>query len=233
MKRYYSAALKALLAATLICLLTQTSRAGTILKLNLGGDSSFDIDFDGTILSTVDDGDAGTTGQQNTAVDFLDFLAPIPDISTAIASFTLDGLTTSGLAVDLGGVVIQGFAGGMLELYDDLDSLLLSATLNTSTLTGTIGPPASGALFTTSFALVTGGSLAPQIEPNSVSLSLSLTNVNGGAAFALTGSGGNLLAPFSADVTANIAANQSIPEPTTALLALMGFGLVVSLRKRA
>ncbi len=102
----------------------------------------------------------------------------------------------------------------------------------TSSLTGTIGLPASGALFTTSFASVTGGSLASEMHENSVSLSLSLTDVNGGAGFSLIGAMGDELASWEADVTANIAALDAMPEPTSALMALMGFGLLAVLRRR-
>ena len=132
MPRSISRALKSILAFSLVCILTQASHAETILKLNMGNDSVSDLAFDGMVLGTVDDTIAGTAGDQNTSVNFLNFLAATPDITTSIASFTLDDLAASGAAVDIGGVVVQGFSGGSFELYDDSNALLLSADLSTS-----------------------------------------------------------------------------------------------------
>ncbi|MGD9723445.1 MAG: hypothetical protein AB7O59_18710 [Pirellulales bacterium] len=130
----------ALVCAAICCctsgMMSGAASAGTILKLGLGGDAPSDIEFDGLLLSTIDDGDGTTAGDQNTNVDFQDFLIFIPDILTPIASFTLDGLTVSGPPTVFGGVLVfQDFAGGMLELYDPGNTLLLSASLSTSVLT--------------------------------------------------------------------------------------------------
>jgi hypothetical protein len=210
------------------CLVPIDASAGTILKLGLGGDPANDIEFDGTTLRTVADADATTLGDQNTNVEFLDFLDSVMfDILTSTASFTLDGLDVSGSATTIAGVlVIQDFTGGTMELYDDFNVPLLSATLDTSVLTGPIGPPATGAVFSTSFGTVTGGTLAPHIAPNTLSLSMSLTNVNGGSGLSVSGPGGTVLDPFDADATLNIAAEQ-IPEPASAVPMVLGAALLV------
>jgi hypothetical protein len=215
--------------------------AGTIIKLSLGGDSVSDIEFSGGlagVLNTEDDLDSSTTGDQNTAVEFLDFLDSVAaDIITPTASFTLDGLTATGPATVISGsVVLQTFAGGTLSLYDDdaANTPLLTGMLATSALTGPIGPPATGALFTTTFALVTGGTLAPYIDPTSLSLSMSLSDVNGGAGFVVFPPpavpppplSAAELGPFTADASLNIAGEFSgIPEPASIALSLVGLAM--------
>lgn len=194
--------------------------AGTILKLTLGGDAAADIEFDGALLSTIDDGAATTDGDQNTAVDFTEFLSGNADILSPDASFTLSGLAPSGAATVFGNVVvIQKFTGGSLSLYDPSNNLLLAGTLAESTLTGTIGPPATGALFSSTFGSITGGSLAPQVLPGSLTLSMSLNDVNGGAGFSVAGATAPILDPFTSDATLSIGADP-IPEPASLLLAL-------------
>ena len=219
---------------TLIGVLGGPASAGTIIKLSLGSDTPPDIEFDGTTLSTIDDGDVGTTGDQNTNVDFLDFLTLFPNILTPTASLSLDGLTTAGPATVFAGVlVIQNFTGGTLELYDPANTLLLSGTLDDSTLTGPLGPPATGALFTTSFGLVTGGLLAPFIEKDTLTMSMGFSDVNGGAGFSVAGVA-PLLSPFTADATLSIAA-EPIPEPATSLLVFAGAMAIlvhVAMRRR-
>lgn len=208
--------------------------AGTIMKLDLGSDSSADISFNGTTLSTANDGIGVTTGDQNTDVDFGDFLSLTPDILLSSASLSLSGLNPAGAPTTLGPLVIQPFSGGSISVYDPANVLLLSGTLANSTLTGTVGAPATGAVFTTSFASVSGGTLAPQLISNSLSLSISLTDVNGGAGFSVTGGGANaVLNPFSADATVNVAADQFvIPEPGTLLLGAAGACMVVACSRR-
>jgi hypothetical protein len=219
--------------ATLALALPNLAQAETILKLNLGGDSAADIQFDGSDLSTIPDANGVSTGDQDTTVDFLGFLGIVTPNPMPNASFTLTGVAESGAAnTSIPGLVVQSFVGGDFYLYDDLDALLLSATLGNSTLSGPLGPPATGALFTTTLGSVTGGSLAGMIDPNSISLSMSFTSVNGLAGFSVTS---DALDPFTTDVTLNIAAEQrEIPEPATAAMVLVG-GILLSFafRRRA
>ena len=202
-----------------------TLHAGTIIKLSLGSDAPADVEFDGTTLSTVDDTIAPTTGDQNTAIDYQDFLSGMSDILLPDASFSMNGLTTSGAASVFGGfLVIQNFTGGTFELYDPApgNALLLSGSLANSTLTGTIGPPATGALFTTSFALVTGGSLAPLIDKDTLTVSMNLSSINNGSGLTVSLPPAPFsLDPFRADASVNIAAEKS-PEPASVFLAGLG-----------
>jgi hypothetical protein len=197
---------------------TSDSAAGTIIKLSLGNDTAADVMYNGTTLSTTNDGNGSTPGDQNTSIDFTDFLSDQPDILTPLASVSFGGLTPAGVAtVFANTLVLQNFAGGTIELYDPSNVLLLSGDLGNSTLAGPLGPPATGALFTTSFSTVTGGSLANRIAPGSLTFSMNLTSINSGAGLSVTG---DLLNPFLADASLNI--DGEVPEPASGLLTLLG-----------
>jgi len=208
--------------------------AGTILKLNLGNIGP-DMSMVGGVLGTANDGVAATVGNQNTAIEYTDFLNPIPDVNTSIASFTLSGVTAVG-SPNVTAVVSQNFNGGSLSLYDPSNTLLLSGTLGSSSLVGTRGPPGTAAVFSTTFGTVTGGALAPFIIANSLSISMNLTNVNGGAGLSL-GQGGEILNGFTADSFVNVGGNATdlgggLPEPGTLLLALTAMLAGVAVRRR-
>ena len=214
--------------------------AGTIIKLSLGAVSP-DIEFDGTTLSTPDDGNVDAPGDQDTAVEFLDVLESVaPDIITAEASFTMNGLTPSGQAFVLfGSSVLQEFTGGTFSLYDVDDStILLSGDLADSALTGPIGF-SGGGLFTTSFGTFTDGTLKDYLAPDTLVLSMHVTavqTVGGGVGFSansVTGSPpiqvGNLN-PFTGDAAISI---EGVPEPAAAALMLAGgMLLAVSSQRR-
>ena len=196
--------------------------------MNLGGVGP-DVGMNGGgVLSTVDDTPPGPLGDQYTAIEYTGFLSPIPNVNPATASFTLSGLTAVGPAQQFGTLAIQNFANGMFSLYDPGNNLLLQGPLASSALTGVVGPPGTGALFTTTLGTVTGGSLLPFIMPGTVSLSMNLTNVSGGAGFFVVPAGGpGVLQPFLADASINISADPTglgpgVPEPTTAVLVLLG-----------
>jgi hypothetical protein len=214
--------------------------ASTIIKLNLGSVGPDLSMTAGGVLGTVNDGTAATVGDQNTGVEYTSFLEAFPDISTSVASFTLSNLLTAGPAIPVGpGVVVQNFAGGTFDLYDSSNTLLLSGLLTTSSLTGTVGPPATGAVFTTNIASVTGGFLAPFIVPTSLAMSANLTNVNGGAGFSVFPSdNGTLLLPFVADSFVNISGDPTelgggLPEPGTLALAAIALVAGAAVRRRA
>jgi hypothetical protein len=221
--------------ALAILVLTTSAQAGTIIKLSLGTDAPADVEFSGGasgVFGTVDDGNGATNGDQNTAIEFGDFLdGSQSDVQTTTASFTLDNLTASGAPSTFGPLVIQNFTGGTLSLYNPANVLLLSGTLANSALTGPIGPPATGALFTTSFATVTGGTLQPQIVPNSLTVSMSFSDINSGAGFGLGGGPSPVLTAFQADATLNIA-GQQIPEPVAAILIAVASAGLVALTSR-
>jgi hypothetical protein len=233
MKLNLRTALTALALCAAVFFSASISSAATIIKLNLGSVGP-DITMNGAgILSTASDGIGTTTGDQNTDIEFTGFLdGPNPDITTTDASFSLAGLATSGPATTFGSLVIQPFLGGTFSLYNSANTLLLQGPLTSSALTGVLGPPGggTGSLFTTTLGNVTGGSLLPLLLPGSVTLSMNLSNVSGGAGFSLP-PGNGAIAPFVADASANIGADP-IPEPTSALLLIFGLVAAAGVAKR-
>src|SRR5690242_12280266 len=131
----------ALALCAFVCFATSAASAATIIKLNLGNIGP-DVQMNGSgLLSTVNDGAAGTTGDQNTDIEFTGFLdGSHPDITTTNASFSLNGLQAVGPANVFGSLVIQNFLGGQFNLYDTANNLLLQGPLTNSALTGVIGP---------------------------------------------------------------------------------------------
>jgi len=228
MKPSSKAVLRGLAACALVCVAVSATQAATIIKLNLGGVGP-DVGMSPAgVFSTVDQtGGPPPTGDQFTDVEYTGFLNFIPDVNTNTATFSLNGLQAVGPANVFGSLVIQNFIGGGFSLYDAADNLLLQGPLTNSALTGVLGPPGTGSLFSTTLSTVTGGSLAPLIAPGTVSLSLEMTNVNGGAGFGV-GTAAAVLYPFQADATLSIAADP-IPEPTS--LTVLGLSSAVAITR--
>ncbi|HEX3601969.1 MAG TPA: PEP-CTERM sorting domain-containing protein [Lacipirellulaceae bacterium] len=226
-KTLFGAALCALVFAANL-----SAQAATIIKLNLGGvgpdvGMGMPAGQPPGVFSTIDQtAGPSPTGDQLTDIEYTAFLNFIPDVNTNTASFSMNGLTAVGPANVFGSLVIQNFNGGVFSLYDPADNLLLQGPMGNSALTGVIGPPGTGALFTTTLGNVSGGSLAPLIAPGSVSLSMNLANVNGGNGFGVAG-GGPQLNAFVADGSLSISADQAVPEPAT--LALLGIASLAAI----
>ena len=63
----------------------------------------------------MDDANAGTTGDQNTAVEYTGFLdVCLPTSIRSTASFTMSNLAVNGPAQIFGSLVIQNFVGGIV-----------------------------------------------------------------------------------------------------------------------
>lgn len=219
--------------------LSSASLGGTIIRLGLGSDPLPDITFDGTTLRTIVDSDAVTLEDQDTNVDFQGFItAYAADILTPTASISLNGLTAvPPVSVPNASLVIANFTGGTFILRNPANVELLSGTLGKSSLAGTLGGPGTGGLFTTTFSTVNpGGLLAPYIKTNSLTLSMSFTDVMSGGAsgFAVQLADPTKLAPFTGDVTINISADPNVPEPMTATLVLIALtaGIAANRKRR-
>jgi hypothetical protein len=225
-------------AALLITLMISPpiAEAGTIIKLDLVGTSessnSVDFGYDGTTLATLSDGNPLSPGDQDTAVTYQDILSGQTSLPSPQGSFSLHGLTKSGPPnlPPMTGLVIQNFTGGTFQLFGPGPAygLLLQGSLNTSAIAGPIGAPATGGLFTSSFASITGGTLAGLLDPNNLTLSMNLNDINGSAGFVVTGS---VLQPFVIDATLDVkdTARVGVPEPSTAMISLI-VGLIAALR---
>jgi hypothetical protein len=233
---------RAFAVCALVCAASSVSLAGTIIKLDLGGVGP-DVGMNGAgVLSTIDDGHPGTTGDQNTSIVYTGFLSPLPNVTIPPgppASFSLTGLQAVPPTTVVAPLVIQNFVGGSFSLYDPANNLLLQGPLTNSALTGVMGPPGTGALFTTTLGAISPASLLfPFIAPGTVSLSMNMTNVNGGAGFSVIPPvSGGILQPFLADAAVNISADPSgigpgIPEPASLTLVLLGVVAVVCGRRR-
>jgi hypothetical protein len=240
MKIHLTSFLAAAVAA-FVMLSAQFVGAGTILKLSLG-DTGPDLEYSGGpggVFSTVDDGALpATLGEQNTAVEFVgDLDAFFADILTPTASYTLNGVTASGLATVLGPVPGVGqigllLDGGEFQLYDDSNNLLLDVDLDSSTLSGFTGST-TGAEFSINNGIVVDGLLADYLDDDSISFSIAMTDINDPVGMTVTPVGLPIPAgplflqmahvnPFMADADKLIAADVIIPEPTTILLLVFG-----------
>lgn len=240
MKSTTKAAIRLLAVCALFGVTFSVARASTIIKLNLGG-AGPDVGMGpiagqaAGVLSTIDQtGGPPPSGDQFTAIEYTSFLNFIPDVNTSTATFSLNGLNAVGPANVFGSLVVQSFTGGVFSLYDPSDNLLLQGPMANSVLSGILGPPGTGALFTSTFTTVTGGSLMPFIAPDSVSLSMNMINVDGGIGFSVAG-GGPQLNGFLADASISIAADTFVPEPSAFFLgsiAAASLG-IACLRNRA
>jgi len=228
MRRTTRIIVRGLAACALVGLVASISFAATsqILTLNLGGSEPYgQIGMNGSgVLSTLDDGNGYTTGDQNTNISYVGPLdALLPDLVAPNASFTMSNLTLSGPPTTFGSLVFQNYQNGSFELYgpDPTNELLLSGTLSSSsTLLAVLGggaDPSDGTMFTSYFGTITGGSLQGYIVGNSVALQMHINNAvtpGVGAGFHLDG---GALSSFSANSTVTILAT-AVPEPTAVLL---------------
>jgi len=212
MRRYFTAISVALAA---VAIAWQSADAATILKLDLGGTGP-DLNYSGGVfgaLATTNDGNAGTTGDQNTAILYTGFLSSTP---ASTGSYTLSGTAAVGFPTPLGGGVFsQNFSGGNFKLYDNSNAVLLDVNLGSSLLVG----GGNGAFFNITNGTVVTGSLASQVIGNSIGMSMALSNISGGGLSLDPGTG--RLNPFFADSSKDITAD-AVPEPAAAGLLLFG-----------
>jgi hypothetical protein len=214
--------------ATALLLSIQTASAATIIKLDLGDDPLKDFEFVSGTLSTIADG-IGSPGDQETGVDFLDFLSGEVDIPSG-ASYTFDGAVINGPAFVAGPAVTQFLMGGSFQLWDDDGvTLLLDVAMTDSVLFGATNTGAA-ATIAVDFGNVVGGTLAPQILSDTISFSISMAGVKTGALNGLRVIAG-VLQDFQADATKIIAAEQ-VPEPTVAALSILGLAFAATAMRR-
>lgn len=213
--------------ALLGLLFMSSTASAAVIKLSFSHDSRPDFAVAQSVLSTVDDSAADTAGDQNTEVSLLDVLEGLAVIQGDRASFTLDNVQLQGSPVVVVNTVLQATKGGTFALYDESNGLLLSGTLGNGTLSGPLGSTATGGFLTTEFGSFTGGSLLTKLEESGLTrsaLSISMTDVSGGAGLQLAPDG--TLQTFTADATANISAHEAVPEPQSYALVYSALAAV-------
>jgi len=227
--------------AVLMLLLTSHASQAAVVKLDLalspGPDPGPDIVYTGAVLATPPDGDGATTGLQDTAIVFGDWLFPF--IAPTRGSYSLHNLITNGPATIVGGnVVFQPMKNGDFQIFDSANVKLLDVDLSTSStlLTGSLTSP-TGGLITVTNGTVVSGTLAPLFNPTSISFSISLSNIlsNGGTTGHLVLDGNNILQSFQASATKEIGADPSplgSPEPSSAVLLALGSLCGAIIRRR-
>lgn len=211
-----------------------------IIKLNLGADGNPDVQFEAGVFSTTDDGETGTTGNQNTDVEFVDFLDSVAtDVLTPDASFSLNDLMVSGLSTTYNGIlVVQVFTQGSFSLHAPDNTLLLSGELTMSALTWSSSPPNQAVQFV-GFAHATDGLLAQYLDRDSLRLKMTLPTIIGGVGLSVNPPPGapppsihyGELVSFTSIATVEILA-APIPEPSSVALLLMGGGLISAAARR-
>ena len=234
--------------AAALCFFNLSAHADTIVKLTLAGD--LDIELVGTEISTIDDGNAASPGDQDTSVEFpagsFVFGAPgIQDIvPPAFGSVSLSGIELTGSpTIVAGNLLTYQTTGGTFELYDDLGDPLLTGSLDDGSFFGTVGSggAATGGWLTVNLGNFTGPPNAPNdklfslLDPDSAAMSISFTELFTGTTPGVVVDNG-VLQGFTADATANISAEANgalLPEPSTAVLGLIAGVLgVLGFRRR-
>jgi hypothetical protein len=230
---------RAALSAVFCFSALQVASAGTIIKLSLGVTAP-DLEYIGGVFSTANDGVVGpaSPGDQNTDIDFLDFLSDIPDVLTDIASFSLNGATATGPAIVVSGALTQPLVGGNFQLYDPSGGLLLDVNLTSSVFnSGVLGD--TGSAFSVTNAVIVGGSLQPRIVDSSISFSIGMTSIvpNSGPLFTPVTEvfpvTFGILNDFTADGSQLIAGDVEVPEPTAILILAVAGMIGLPLRRRA
>ena len=205
---------------------SQTSQTIIDFRLSTGSDAaSNDVEANGSTFETIDEG-LTLQGDQLSDIFFQGFLQSQTDVLGG--SISISGINL-GSTVQLG-QVFTSTTGGVLELFDQNDVLLLSANLGDGVLSGDAAPAgafANGAFnnisTTSGVTTFTGGTLLPFVDQNSGLVTLALNDIRSGSDTGFQVDGGGALLPFTADATGQISA--SVPEPTT--LPLLAFAIAV------
>lgn len=221
-------------ALVLIMMVSASASATAIMKFSLGNQGP-DVAYTEGVFSTVDDGDASTTGDQNSSIRFVGILSFMDDILSG-ASFSLADVMASGSTMINSGVVSQSTMGGTFEVYDDVNVLLLSGSLGAGMLSGGL-ESSTGSYFNTTFATFNGGTLMSYIAPTPGALSVALSGI-------LSDSGIVGMAPivgceqdcqlrnFNASAD-QLIDGQPVPEPGALLLLTTGIAGAIMRRRKS
>ncbi len=229
--------------AAALSFLPMSAFADTIVNLTLAG--NLDIELSGTELSTIDDGNGATPGDQDTEIEFPEnsFVFGEDGIGDLVGSFTLSGIELTGSPIVVAGSLLTyQTTGGTFEVYDDAGMPLLTGSLADGSFYGTIGTgsAATGGWLTVNLGTFTGpappnDALFKLLDPASAAMSISFTELFTGAEPGVSVIDG-VLQDFTADATANIAAesinNTLTPEPNALMLGILAVLGVLNFRRR-
>lgn len=221
--------------------IASSGHAATIMKLHFGANGNSNFGYSGNSLSTLDDGATSTNGNLDATIEIPDAAQWMSlSASSSSASFTLKDLSASSVAtVFRGSLLVQNFIQGELAVYDVDNSLLLSADLSTSAITGALSAPNAATLFL-AFGKITGGSMADGLDPDSLRLRMKLPAVTNGLGVSPTPSAppplmhwGELNSFTASSQLLEILAEPSvIPEPGCMVLMLCAFASLLTRRSR-
>lgn len=230
--------------AVTLSLLTQSAFADTIVNLTFT--QNLDFELSGRELSTIDDGNAGSPGDQDTSIEFPmnSFVSGEPGIVDNFGSFTLSGVQLEGSAVIVSpNLLAYQTTGGTFELYDESNATLLTGTFDDGSFYASYGAgtAATGGWLNINLGTFTGPEGAPEnslfklLDPNSAAMAISFTEIFTGAEPGVSVESGEVL-DFTADATANIAAeaigNTLTPEPAAGGMAVFALLGVLGFRRR-
>jgi hypothetical protein len=205
-----------------------------VMKLSMSASPTGNMQFSSGTLAMLPDGQASTTGDRDMSIAYMidvgqsfSSLAAIDDGSVTLGGMTASSPPVSNEALKF---MVQAFSSGNIAVYGADDTLLLSGDLSTSGLQGALGTLNPQALFV-GFGQVTGGSLAPFLDPNSLQLRIKYPQISGG--FSISPPPNEQLGSFTT-WTANVDLMAVvIPEPSLALsLSALAWMLLPARRRR-
>jgi hypothetical protein len=205
------------------------------MKMSLAASATGNMQFAGGEFEMLPDNQAGTSGDRDMSIEeIIDLDQGFSSLSAIDdGSLTLSGMSAIAPPFTNAAFMVPGFNGGIVEIYGGDNKLLLSAELSTSALQGALGTSDPQALFL-AFGEVTGGSLAPRLDPDSLQLRVKYPQISGG--FTISPAPIPQLAPFTTwtSTVEVMATTVVIPEPSlaTSLSAIAWMFLSARRRRR-
>jgi hypothetical protein len=152
---------------------------------------------------------------------------------TGNASLTLDGVMAAGAPFNNTAFIMQSFNFGNLEIYNESNTLLLSADLNKSGIQGAVGPNKQGLFL--GFGEITGGLLAQReyrLDPDSLQLRIKFPKILGNG-FTVSAPPNSQLQDFTTWTSSVEIMALVVPEPSVGLLLVtLALSLLPARRRR-
>lgn len=193
-------------------LFAPSAHAATLFKFDLSGAGGGDLSLDSGTLTTIDDGNALTLGDQDTTVLFE---GPLSFLNDSGGSFTLEGIAVTDPSDPSAPGGSLATSGGTFSFWDANNTLLLTGQLDSGLLSYSL-ISGTGSFFNTQNALFTGGTLLQYVLETPAGFSLALANINltQGTGFSFKGDADGLVTGSGVPT--------EVPEPSTVTLLLSG-----------